>query len=71
LDTSFRTPAEVVSELNVPVLGAISLKQNFPDSWSGNGNGNGGGEAGSRGERVAESEAADDESARYARQGKL
>ncbi|MGA2377087.1 MAG: GumC family protein [Candidatus Sulfotelmatobacter sp.] len=72
LDTSFRTPAEVVSELNVPVLGAISLKHsNFPDSWSGNGNGNSGSELGSHAERVAESEAAEDESARYARQGKL
>jgi uncharacterized protein involved in exopolysaccharide biosynthesis len=72
MDTSFRTPAEVVSELNVPVLGAISLKHsNFPDSWNGNGNGNSGSEVGSHGERVAESEAAEDESARYARQGKL
>ncbi|MGA9304201.1 MAG: GumC family protein [Candidatus Sulfotelmatobacter sp.] len=71
MDTSFRTPAEVASGLNVPVLGAISLKQNFPDSWSGNGNGNGGGEVGSHGERTAQSEAAEDESNNYARQGKL
>jgi hypothetical protein len=71
MDTSFRTPAEVVSELNVPVLGAISLKRHFRDSWSGNGNGNSGGEAGSHGERVAESEAAEDESRRYAKQGEL
>ncbi len=72
LDTSFRTPAEVASELNVPVLGAISLKQSgFPGSWSGNGNGNRGAETGSYGERVAQAEAAEDESARYARQGKL
>jgi uncharacterized protein involved in exopolysaccharide biosynthesis len=71
MDTSFRTPAEVASELNVPVLGAISLKQDFPDSWSGNGNGNGGGEVGSHGERTSQSEAAEDESNNYARQGKL
>ena len=52
MDTSFRTPAEVLSELNVPVLGTVSLKQSgFQDSW--NGNGNGGGEVISRGERVA------------------
>ncbi len=70
MDTSFRTPAEVLSELNVPVLGTVSLKPNFPDSWNGNGNGNGngGGQGISHGERVAESEAAEDEStSRYVR----
>src|SRR5580704_13531737 len=72
MDTSFRTPAEVVSELNVPVLGTISLKQSgFHDSWNGNGNGNGRGDVDSRGERVAESEAAEDESNSYAKQGEL
>ena len=71
MDTSFRTPAEVLSELNVPVLGTISLKQSdFPDSWNGNGNGNGGGEVSSRGERVAESEAAEDESTSLRQAGK-
>ena len=72
MDTSFRTPAEVVSELNVPVLGTISLKQSgFEDSWNGNGNGNGRGVLDSHGERVGESEAVEDESSRYAKQGKL
>ena len=72
MDTSFRTPAEVVSELNVPVLGTISLKRSgFHDSWNGNGHGNGRGDVDSRGQRVAESEAAEDESDSYAKQGKL
>jgi uncharacterized protein involved in exopolysaccharide biosynthesis len=72
MDTSFRTPAEVVSELNVPVLGTISLKQSgFENSWNGNGNGNGRGVLDSHGERVGESEAVEDESSRYAKQGKL
>jgi uncharacterized protein involved in exopolysaccharide biosynthesis len=72
MDTSFRTPAEVASELNVPVLGTISMKQSgFPDSWNGNGNGNGRGDVDSRGERAGESEAAEYESNSYAKQGKL
>ncbi len=72
MDTSFRTPEEVRSELNVPVLGAISLKRsNYPDNWNGNGDGDGGGKVGSRGERVAEPEATEDESSTYAKQGKL
>ena len=72
MDTSFRTPAEVVSELNVPVLGTISLKRSgFHDSGNGNGHGNGRGDVDSRGQRVAESEAAEDESDSYAKQGKL
>ena len=59
MDTSFRTPAEVVSELNVPVLGAISLKPSGSHgSWNGNGNGNGRGGVGSRGEQTGEAEAA-------------
>jgi len=33
MDTSFRTPAEVFTELNIPVLGAISLKQRIHSSW--------------------------------------
>jgi cobalamin biosynthesis Mg chelatase CobN len=42
LDSSFRTPAEVLSELNIPVLGAISLEQSgLYSSWNGNGHGNG------------------------------
>ena len=70
MDTSFRTPAEVLNELNVPVLGTVSLKQSgFQDSWNGNGNGRGG--ADSHGERSRESEAAEDESTSYAKQGKL
>jgi uncharacterized protein involved in exopolysaccharide biosynthesis len=46
MDTSFRTPAEVLSELNIPVLGAISLEQSgLFSSWNGNGNGHGNGNA--------------------------
>lgn len=72
MDTSFRTPEEVVSELNVPVLGTISLKQSgFQDSWNGNGNGNGRADIDTRGERSGEPEAAEDESTSYAKQGKL
>jgi hypothetical protein len=66
MDTSFRTPAEVLTELDVPVLGSISLKHSDAHSgWNGNGNGNGGraqaGEAG----------AAEYESTAYEKQGKL
>ena len=72
LDTSFRTPAEVLTELNVPVLGAISLKQNDAHSgWNGNGNRHGRGEVNSRGEQAREAEAADYESTAYEKQGKL
>jgi hypothetical protein len=42
MDTSFRTPAEVLTELNIPVLGTISFKHGGADGhWNGNGNGNG------------------------------
>lgn len=72
MDTSFRTPAEVLTELNVPVLGAISLKQSDAhSSWNGNGNGNGRGEFSSRGEQVGNGETAEDESTVYEKQGKL
>jgi uncharacterized protein involved in exopolysaccharide biosynthesis len=40
MDRSFRTPAEVFAELNVPVVGVISSKQDdLYSSWGGNGNG--------------------------------
>jgi hypothetical protein len=72
LDTSFRTPAEVLTELNVPVLGAISLKRNDANSgWNGNGNGHDRGEVSSRGEQAGEAEAAEYESTAYEKQGKL
>jgi uncharacterized protein involved in exopolysaccharide biosynthesis len=72
MDTSFRTPAEVLSELNVPVLGAISLKQSGShSSGNGNGNGNGRGEVSSRGERAGKGEAGEYESTAYEKQGKL
>jgi uncharacterized protein involved in exopolysaccharide biosynthesis len=38
LDSSFRTPAEVLAELNIPVLASVPLKSNASDR---NGNGNG------------------------------
>jgi len=39
LDSSFRTPAEVLTGLNIPVLGAIPLKPSgFHNSSNGNGN---------------------------------
>jgi uncharacterized protein involved in exopolysaccharide biosynthesis len=70
MDTSFRTPAEVLTELNVPVLGAISLKQSDAHGgWNGNGNGNGRAEASSRGKQAGE--AAEYESTAYEKQGKL
>lgn len=73
MDTSFRTPAEVLSELNVPVLGAISLKQSGAyGNWNGNGNGSGNG---SRSEQAGDAEAAaaaaEYESTAYEKQGKL
>jgi uncharacterized protein involved in exopolysaccharide biosynthesis len=55
MDTSFRTPAEVLSELNIPVLGAISLEQSgLFSSWNGNGNGHGNGNANGNGQRRVE-----------------
>jgi uncharacterized protein involved in exopolysaccharide biosynthesis len=74
MDTSFRTPAEVLTELNVPVLGAISLKPNDAHiGWNSNGNGNGNGraEASSRVEQMGEGESAEYESSAYEKQGKL
>jgi hypothetical protein len=72
MDTSFRTPAEVLTELNVPVLGTITLKPaGSVDIWNGNGNGNGNGEDSSRGGRASESEATEYESIAYQKQGKL
>jgi uncharacterized protein involved in exopolysaccharide biosynthesis len=42
LDSSFRTPSEVLSELNIPVLAAVPLSANRKmGSYNGNGNGNG------------------------------
>jgi uncharacterized protein involved in exopolysaccharide biosynthesis len=39
MDTSFRTPAEVLTELNIPVLGTVSLKHGGSYSrWNVNGN---------------------------------
>jgi uncharacterized protein involved in exopolysaccharide biosynthesis len=45
LDTSFRTPSEVLNELNIPVLAAVPLRGNRKNGTDGNGNGykNGGG----------------------------
>ena len=44
VDSTFRTPAEVLNELNIPVLGTISLERNrFRNAWNGNGHGNGNG----------------------------
>lgn len=41
LDPSFRTPSEVFSELNIPVLAAVPQKSNgFPVNGNGNSNGN-------------------------------
>lgn len=45
LDSSFRTPAEVLSELKIPVLAAVPLYANA----NGNGNGNGNGHHGVNG----------------------
>jgi len=44
-DSSFRTPSEVASELNIPVLAAVPYKMSrvHPEGDHGNGNGNGNG----------------------------
>jgi hypothetical protein len=55
MDPSFRTPAEVATELNIPVL--ASVPQRFQPAFGGNGNGNGNGmhEVGSQDEeRIAQ-----------------
>jgi uncharacterized protein involved in exopolysaccharide biosynthesis len=41
LDSSFRTPSEVLSELNIPVLASVPLRR--PGSYNGNGSHNGNG----------------------------
>jgi uncharacterized protein involved in exopolysaccharide biosynthesis len=72
MDTSFRTPAEVLTELNVPVLGTISLKPNGSHGgWNGGDVRNDRGEVGSRGEPVGEADAAEYASPVYEKQGKL
>lgn len=42
-DQSFRTPSEVLSELNIPVLGAVPQQGNGHGNGNGNGHGNGNG----------------------------
>jgi uncharacterized protein involved in exopolysaccharide biosynthesis len=43
LDSSFRTPSEVLSELNIPVLASVPLRKMGNHNGHGNGNGNGNG----------------------------
>jgi uncharacterized protein involved in exopolysaccharide biosynthesis len=53
MDPSFRTPAEVATELNIPVL--ASVPQRYQPAFGGNGNGNGMHEVGSADEeRIAQ-----------------
>jgi uncharacterized protein involved in exopolysaccharide biosynthesis len=51
LDPSLRTPSEVMTELNIPVLAAVPQRMSpfskFGGSYNGNGNGNGNGSNGS------------------------
>ncbi len=51
-DTSFRTPAEVASELNIPVLATFPYRH----AYSGNGNGNGHNGNGSGKEQISHTE---------------
>jgi uncharacterized protein involved in exopolysaccharide biosynthesis len=44
LDSSFRTPSEVLSELNIPVLAAVPLSSKHGRNGNGNGHSNGSGE---------------------------
>jgi uncharacterized protein involved in exopolysaccharide biosynthesis len=69
LDPSFRTPSEVLSELNIPVLAAVPFGGNGRNGHSGNGNGNGAHRNGTRSnglqldsvdEHIAESESSID-----------
>lgn len=56
---SFRTPSEVFSELNIPVLAAVPHKSNgFHGNGNGNGNGNKNGSAVGNGNGVQHSESA-------------
>jgi len=41
MDSSFRTPSEVVSELNIPVLASVPHRFSTPGQYGRNGNGNG------------------------------
>ncbi len=65
LDPSFRTPGEVVAELNIPVLAAVPFKA---DGFHGNGNGNGGSQAASNGHGRSDGETAGDEWTAYQKQ---
>jgi hypothetical protein len=66
MDSSFRTPAEVLTELNIPVLGAISLEQSgFHSGWNGNGNGKHRVEVNSYGKEPDHAESAIDDSTTY------
>ena len=70
MDTSFRTPSEVLTELNIPVLGTVSLKHSGSYSrWNGNGNAGHRVEVDSREHGGAE--ATGDESAVYQKHGNL
>jgi hypothetical protein len=39
MDSSFRTPSEVVSELNIPVLASVPHRFGTPGQYGRNGNG--------------------------------
>ena len=69
-DPSFRTPGEVLAELNIPVLAAVPVQEN---SWHRNGNGNGNGsgrvKADSRGNGFGKAETASDEGTACQKQG--
>ncbi len=49
LDSSFRTPAEVLSELKIPVLASVPFYASTNGHGNGNGNGNGNGHHGVNG----------------------
>jgi len=54
MDSSFRTPSEVISELNIPVLASVPRHFNGNGHSNGNGNGNGNGRKPGAGSEVDE-----------------
>ena len=52
MDSSFRTPADVLDELDIPVLASVPRKANDLGSSNGNGNGNGNSNSNGNGHRA-------------------
>jgi hypothetical protein len=71
-DPSFRTPSEVLAELDIPVLAAVPLKlDSSHKNGNGNGNGNGRVKGDPNGNRASRGESAADQRLPYQKQAEL